>query len=319
MELGKGKGFMQFERPIIIRPPSEWKSYFLPLTSGCSNSTCTFCGYYGSKLKVREIDDAKREIDALAFYAQYGVCLPDMPPVVYEVAYTWNGRRVFLQDSDALVYPFPKLKQILEHLNERFPHLERVGTYATPQDILRRSLDELKELKGLKLGIIYMGVESGDDEVLCKVGKGVNYHQMVEAGRKAKEAGITLSVTAILGLGGVEKSEKHALETARILTDIDPDYTGALTLTLIPGTPLYQELRQGSFSPIPPFESLEELKMIIENSNFTDCFFSSMHASNYLSIRGRLPQDKGRMLKELEDILARKDASLLRPEFLRGL
>jgi radical SAM superfamily enzyme YgiQ (UPF0313 family) len=310
---------MQFERPIIIRPPSEWRSYFLPVTSGCSNSTCTFCGYYGSKLKVREIDDVKREIGALAFYAQYGVCLPDIPPVVYEVAHTWDGRRIFLQDGDALVYPFPKLKQVLEHLNEKFPHLERVGAYATPQDILRRSIDELKSLKSLKLGIVYMGVETGDDEVLRKVGKGVNYWQIVEAGRKAKKAGITLSVTVILGLGGVERSREHALETARILSDIDPDYVGALTLTLIPGTPLYQESRQGTFSLISPFQSLEELEVIIENSNFSDCFFSSMHASNYLSIRGRLPQDKERMLKELKDVLARKDASLLRPEFLRGL
>ena len=310
---------MHFNRPEIIRPPSEWKSYFLPLTSGCSNNTCTFCSYYGSKLQIREVGDVKREIEALALYKQRGICLPTIPEVVYAVAQDWDGRRVFLQDGDALVYPFSRLRGVLQYLNEELPGLERIGTYATPQDILRRSPDELRELKGLKLSIFYMGIESGDDEVLHKASKGVNRYQLVEAGRKTKEAGITLSATVILGLGGIEGSENHTLETAGILTEIDPDYAGALTLTLVPGTPLYEQWKQGRFHFIPPFQSLEELKTIIENSSFTDCFFSSMHASNYLSVRGRLPQDKERLLTELETVLARKDPSLLRPEFLRGL
>jgi radical SAM superfamily enzyme YgiQ (UPF0313 family) len=164
-----------------------------------------------------------------------------------------------------------------------------------------------------------MGVESGDDSVLQKIGKGVKRQELIEAGKKAKEAGITLSVTVILGLGGVEGSEEHALETAKILTDIDPDYVGALTLTLVPGTPLYEQWQEGKFHPITPFRSLEELRIIIENSSFTDCFFSSMHASNYISVRGKLPRDKSRMLRELEAVLAVKDPSLLKPEFLRGL
>ena len=142
---------------------------------------------------------------------------------------------------------------------------------------------------------------------------------MVAAAIKVKEAGITLSVTVILGLGGVERSKEHAFETAKILTDIDSDYAGALTLTLVPGTPLYEQRRRDEFHPLSPFQSLAELKIIIENSHFTDCFFSSMHASNYLSLRGRLPQDKTKMLRELDDVLARRDPSLLRPEFMRGL
>jgi radical SAM superfamily enzyme YgiQ (UPF0313 family) len=209
--------------------------------------------------------------------------------------------------------------EVLQYLNEKFPNLERIGSYATPQDILRRSVDELRKLKELKLSIFYTGIESGDDEVLLKIGKGVNSSQMIEAGRKAKEAGITLSLTVILGLGGVEGSRKHVLETARVLSAIDPEYAGALTLTLIPDTPLWQECEQGTFHPISPFESLEELKGIIENSSFTNCFLSSMHASNYLSIRGRLSQDKERMLRELERVLSKRDPALLRPEFLRGL
>lgn len=310
---------VQFERPIIIRPPSEWRSYFLPLTSGCSNNTCTFCNYYGTRLQMRELDDVKKEIDALASYAGTGICLPGMPQVVYAIAQSWDGKRIFLQDGDALVYPFPRLTEALSYLNEKFPHLERIGSYATPQDILRRSHGQLVELKKLKLSIFYMGMESGDDKVLQKVGKGVNTQELIQAGKKAKEAGITLSVTVILGLGGVEGSEEHALATAKVLTDIDPDYAGALTLTLVPGTSMYEQWKQGEFHPISPMRSLEELKLIIENSSFTDCFFSSMHASNYFSVRGTLPRDKDRMLREIKVVLAARDPSLLRPEFLRGL
>jgi len=310
---------MSFERPDIIRPPSEWKSYFLPLTRGCSNNTCAFCGYYGSKLQMRDVADVKSEVDALALFTHSGIRLPSVSGVVYAVAREWDGKRMFLQDGDALVYPFPRLREVLQYLNDKLPGLERIGTYATPQDILRRSADELKELRQFKLGIFYTGLETGDDELLQKIGKGVNSDQVVEAGRKVKEARIVFSVTVILGLGGIEGSRKHVLETARVLTEIDPDYVGALTLTLVPATPLYEEWERNEFHPLSPFQSLEELTQIIENSNFTDCFFSSMHASNYLSVRGKLPQDKRRMLKQLEVVLQAKDPALLRPEFLRGL
>lgn len=310
---------MRFERPDIIRPPSERNSYFLPLTGGCSNNTCAFCNYYGARLQIRELDDVKREIEALAAFVRDGVYVPGMHQLVYEIGRFWDGKRVFLQDGDALVYPYPEMREALHYLNTRFPRLERIGTYATPHDILRRTHAQLKELKDLKLSIFYTGIESGDDKVLQKVGKGANRQELVEAGKRAREAGITLSVTVILGLGGVEGSEEHALETAKVLTEIDPDYAGALTLTFVPGTPLYNQAKNGEFHPISAFRSLEELKVIIENSEFTDCFFSSMHASNYLSVRGRLPRDRQKMLKEIETVLAAKDPSLLRPEFLRGL
>jgi len=268
---------------------------------------------------MRDVDDVKSEIDALASFRRSGIRLPDVSKVVYDVAQGWDGKKVFLQDGDALVYPFPKLREVLQYLNEKLPSVERIGTYATPQDILRRSSEELKELKRLKLGIFYTGLESGDDELLQKIGKGASSDELVEAGKKVKEAGIIFSVTIILGLGGVEGSQKHALETARVLSEIDPEYAGALTLTFVPGTPLYEQRERNEFHPLSPFQSLEELKLIIENSNFTDCFFSSMHASNYLSVRGRLPRDKEKMLGELEKVLTARNPSLLRPEFLRGL
>jgi radical SAM superfamily enzyme YgiQ (UPF0313 family) len=310
---------MAFLRPDIIRPPSEWKSYFLPLTSGCSNNTCTFCNYYGSTLRLRDPGEAMQEIDALALYKKHGITVQTIPYIVYAVGRNWDGKRVFLQDGDALVYPFPKLKRVLEHLNEKFPNLERISAYATAKDILRREVKELKQLKDLKLSFLYMGVESGDDEILKKVRKRATCVEMAEAAHKTKEAGIGLSATVILGLGGVENSRKHAFSCARILSDIDPEFAAALTLIVVPGTPMEEEIKRGDFHAITPFESLEELKMIIENANFTNCFFTSMHASNYLPVRVRLPEEKNKIIKDLESILAKKDPSLLKPEYFRAL
>jgi radical SAM superfamily enzyme len=142
---------------------------------------------------------------------------------------------------------------------------------------------------------------------------------MVEAAGKVKAAGILLSVTVILGLGGVDGSERHARESARILTEMDPDYAGALTLTLIPGTQLYSDWKRGEFDLITPMDSLRELKTMVEQARFTQCFFSSMHASNYYAVRGTMPRDRDKLLTQLNTILARKDSALLRPEFLRGL
>ncbi len=291
----------------------------MPLTRGCSNHSCTFCNYYGQKLSLRDLEDALKEIDALYMFKKYGIVFSEIDPIVYYLASEWDGKRIFLQDGDALVYPYDRLVKVLEYLNEKFPGLERIGAYATPQDILRRSVEELRRLKELKLTILYVGLESGSDEILREVKKGVTSSQMIEAAKRVKEAGITLSVTLILGLGGMEKSEEHAYKTAEVLSQMDPEYAGALTLLFVPGTPLYRDWKEGRFKPIDPFRSLEELKIIIENSNFTNCFFSSMHASNYVAIRGFLPKDKEKMVKQLDNILRQKDTSFLKPEFLRAL
>ncbi len=250
---------------------------------------------------------------------QRGINLPGIPRVVYYIANEWDGKRIFLQDGDALVYPFARLKEVLQYINLKLPYVERIASYATSQDILRRSVDELKELQKLKLGIVYVGVETGDADILKQIEKGVTREQIVAAGRRVKEAGILLSVSVILGLGGSQNSRRHAEATASILTDMDPDYVGALTLTLVPGTPMYQLWKSGEFHPISPLETLKELKVLIENSRFSQCFFSSMHASNYLSVRGTLPQDRESMLRRIESVLSSGDPSLLRPEFLRGL
>jgi len=291
-----------YNEQVIVRPPSEANSFLLPVTLGCSHNKCTFCGTFtGIKFRIRPLEDIKRDIDKVA------------------ENYSWSMRRVFLENGDALICPQRRLVEVLNYLNEKFPNLDKIGTYATPQSALIKSADELKELNQLGLKIAYLGVETGDGELLKKINKGASYDEIVEAGRKIKQAGITLSVTVILGLGGIEGSKKHAMGIARILTDLDPDFAGALTLMLVPGTPLHKEWEEGKFTIISPFQSLEELKLIIENSNFTNCFFTANHASNYLPIKARLPKQKAEMLKLINEVLTSKDMSRLRPEFIRAL
>jgi radical SAM superfamily enzyme YgiQ (UPF0313 family) len=292
---------MQDEQ-IRVRPPSEANSLLLPVTIGCSHNTCTFCGTYTNvKFRIRPLEDIKRDIDEVA------------------KNYSWSLRRVFLENGDAIIAPQRRLVEVLKYLNEKFPNLEKIGSYTSPQAALIKSVDELKELHELGLTIAYLGVETGDEELLKKIDKGATYDQIVEAGRKIKQAGITLSVTVILGLGGPEGSQKHALGTARILSDLDPDFAGALTLMLVPGTPLHKDWEEGRFELITPFQSLAELKMIIENAKFTDCFFTANHASNYLPIKARLPRQKAAVLKLINEVLETKDMSRLRPEFTRAL
>ncbi len=290
---------MEYEG-IVIRPPSEAESLILQVTLGCSHNRCTFCPTYkGRRFQIKGLDRIKEEIDEMA------PCGP--------------FRKVFLADGDALIIPQDKLIAILQYLKERLPGLRRVGLYGNAKSILRKSVEELRALKALKLGIVYLGVETGDQTLLEKVRKGASYEQMVEAGRRVKEAGITLSATVLLGLGGVEHGQQHALATAKILSDIDPDFASALTLMVVPGTPLHEELESGRFQVPTPFHLLEELGTIIAHTHFTNCYFTSNHASNYLPIKARLPRDKDAVVRLIQKVVSSQDASRLRPEFLRGL
>ncbi|PKN51946.1 MAG: radical SAM protein [Deltaproteobacteria bacterium HGW-Deltaproteobacteria-13] len=285
---------------LIIRPPSEAYSLLLQVTTGCSHNKCTFCGTYRQKkLKIKSLEQIKKDLHEASSYDDVS--------------------RVFLCDGDALIIPQPRLEEILELININLPNIERIGTYANAKSILRKSVDELKKLKALGLKIIYLGVETGNVELLKKINKGVTYEQMVEAARRVKEAGITLSVTVILGLGGVEKSVEHARDTAKILTDIDPDYAGALTLMFVPETELYDDYLAGRFVLPDKFGFIRELYLMIAESNFTNCYFTSNHASNYLSVKAYLPREKEKTLKMIGSVIKEEDESRIRPEYLRGL
>lgn len=286
---------------VVIRPPSEANSLILQVTVGCSHNKCTFCPAYKAKrFRIKSFNQIKEDIDeASTFEPHY--------------------RRIFLADGDALIIPQPRLLEILHYLKEKFPKLQRIGIYGNAKSALRKSVDELKELKENKLGIIYLGIESGDEETLKNIHKGVNYEKMVEAGRRVKAARIKLSVTVLLGIAGVERSNIHAKETAKILTDIQPDYVGALTLMIIPEAPLYQMVEAGDFTLPSPFELLKELRTMIAESDLHNCLFFSNHASNYLPIRSRLPKDKDSSLKLIDEVLSSGNESMLRPEYLRAL
>jgi radical SAM superfamily enzyme YgiQ (UPF0313 family) len=208
---------------------------------------------------------------------------------------------------------------IIDHLNESFPNLERVGMYANAKSVLKRTPEELRELADRGLGIVYLGLESGDEEVLMRIQKGVGPEKMIEAARRIREAGILLSVTVLLGLAGQEGSKRHAQATGEVLSRMDPDYIGALTLMIVPGCPLYDEYMNGTFAVPDPMESLRELADIIEHTDVTDCLFTSNHASNYLPLKIHLPAQKHEALSLIQTVLDENRHDMLRPEGLRGL
>ena len=286
---------------MIFRPPSEAESLILQVTVGCSYNRCTFCGAYrGKSFRIKSFEEVKEDIDQVSSSSPW-------------------IQRIFLADGDALIIPQKELLRILEYLKARLKRLERVGIYANAKDILRKDVEELRRLKDLGLGIIYLGVESGDPEVLKRIKKNATVDQLVRAGKKVKESGILLSVTVILGIGGVERSQVHAEETGKILSEMDPDYAGALSLMLVPGTPIEREIEAGRLELPAPFGLIQELEGMIENGQFTHCFFASNHASNYLPLRIRMPEEKEEALRRIREVLRRRDPALLRPEYLRAL
>jgi len=284
----------------IIRPPSEADSLLIQVTVGCSHNRCTFCGAFKDKtFRIKTHEEIEEDIMEASRFGRH--------------------ERVFLCDGDALIIPQDRLVRIFESIGRNIRGVKRIGLYGNTKSILRKSREELIELRELGLGIVYLGVETGSEELLKKIVKGVDYGKMVEAARRVKDAGIMLSVTVLLGIGGVDGGRKHALETARILTDMDPDYVGALTVMLVPGTPLYRDHAAGNFMLPDAFGFIEELGIMIANAQLTDCFFTSNHASNYLPLRLRLPEEKDKALSLIGKILQKGDRSALRPDYFRGL
>lgn len=286
----------------IFRPPSEAGSYILQCTVGCSHNRCTFCAMYkDKKYHVRPLEEIKADIGMAKQYYH-------------------DAEKVFLADGDALAMETSDLLEILKDVYAAFNSLHHVGIYASPESILNKSLDDLKLLKEAGLTIAYLGVETGDPELLKQIRKGVTYEEMVEAGQKVRKAGILLSVTVLLGLAGrTPRAADHARNTAGILNEMNPDYVGALTLMLVPNTELYKKMQNGEFELPEPFEILDEMRILIQNMDVKECEFRSNHASNYLPIKGRFPQDKGAMLRLINGIIKNNDRKYLRPDYLRGL
>ena len=277
--------FDTYDTPVF-RPPSEARSFILRVTRGCAHNKCTYCNMYrGVPFQILKDEEISRQIALAAHYGKDRV------------------RRVFLADGDALVLPTAKLLKILQALRDTFPNLQRVSSYAAPKDILRKSEEELRQLKEAGLQLLYYGMETGDDITLKAVNKGVNGEEAVEAGRRVTASGMKLSIMVILGLAGKEGSKRHALETAKAINIIQPTMWSALCLMLYRGSELLDQFERGEFNPLSPAECMEELYTIMENVNLPEdkhCLFRSNHISNYIPLAGTLPKDKQRLLREIK-------------------
>lgn len=280
-----GLFFDDYDTPVY-RPPSEADSFILRVTRGCAHNHCTYCNMY-SGVKFEKLSDEQimRQIAIAYSVDREGV------------------RKVFLADGDALVLETERLLKILNTLKKYFPNLEKVASYAAPGDILRKSVDELRQLREAGLQLLYYGMESGDSQTLKDIRKGVNGDQSIEVGKKVKEAGMQLSIMIILGIAGVPGSERHALATAHAINEIKPDFLSALSLMLYRGSELKDQFERGEFQPLPPYGLMEELKMIVEHLDLPETenmIFRSNHVSNYIRLAATLPREKDLLLQDIQ-------------------
>lgn len=277
--------FDDYDTPVF-RPPSEADSFILRVTRGCAHNRCTYCNMYrGVPFEKLSDEQILRQIAMAYATDREGI------------------RRVFLADGDALVLPADRLLKILRTLKKYFPNLERVSSYAAPRDILGKTPEELKALREAGLTLLYYGMESGDTETLRDIRKGVTGPQSIEVGKKVRAAGMQLSVMVILGIAGVPGSERHALATAKAISEIRPDFLSALCLMLYRGSELKEQFERGEFTPLSPAGLMEELKLMIEHIDLPETartVFRSNHVSNYIRLAAVLPQDKARLLDDIE-------------------
>ncbi len=284
----------------VFRPPSEAYSLIVQVTIGCTHNDCTFCSMYKDKqFRIRDVKEVLEDLDTAR-------------------AYYRNVEKIFLADGDALCLSNEKLGVILDYIGKLFPECKRIGVYGTPQDTLRKTEAELLELKEKGVGIIYIGAESGSDKVLKDVCKGATKDELIRAVRKIESSGIQASVTFISGLAGKDGFEEHALETADMISKMEPSFVGLLTLMVEPMAPIYHDIQTGKFKLLNAEEVLAETALMLKNINVTKkCVFRSNHASNYVSLKGDLPVDKERMLNQLRR--AMENTSLIKDERFRAL
>ena len=282
----------------VYRPPSEARSLIIQLTIGCARNKCTFCSMYKDKnFRIRDLDEVVEDLEMARQYYKFAV------------------RRIFLADGDALIVKTKDLLYILGKIKEIFPEVERISVYGAPKDILQKTPEELRQLKEAGLDMVYVGLESGDDQVLLDTQKGVTASEMIEAGQKVRRAGMVLSMTIISGLGGKARLREHAIHSAEVISAIKPEYVGFLTLMVDPGTPLYEQVERGEFEILTPPDVLEEVRLFISNVDSEGTVFRSNHASNYISLSGTLNSDKEKLLEKIETAI---QANHFKPEGFRG-
>jgi radical SAM superfamily enzyme YgiQ (UPF0313 family) len=283
----------------VYRPPSEARSLIVQVTYGCSHNTCAFCSMYKAKrFALRPMDEILED---------FWLARQTYPRV----------EKIFLADGDALVRKASELEAILDNIRKLFPECKRVTTYGSPSSIRIRTDEELQTLRDKGLTMVYMGLESGCDEVLKLMRKGHMSDEIIAMGQKVRRNGIALSVTAITGLGGPELMDRHAVETAKAFNAMNPEYIGMLTLMVEDGTPLYDWVQDGKFQLLKPKQVLDETRILVEHLDSPGSVFRMNHASNYLALKGTLNQDKAAMMAAIDR--AEMDLSSLRPEAFRGI
>jgi len=285
----------------LFRPPSEANSVIFQVTIGCSWNRCAFCEMYTSKkFRVRKEEEVFEETKRV------GELLPDT-------------RKIFLADGNAMVLSSGKLLRILETIHRYFPKINRISAYALPKDLLSKTQEELKALHDAGLKLIYMGIESGDDELLGLVNKGETFKSTVEGLLKAKEAGIKSSVMILTGLGGQKYSRQHTIQSAKILNETQPEFASTLVLSFPYGTDHFKTRFQGEFIPMNTIDLLKELAVFIEHTDLKETIFRSDHASNHLALKGILGRDKGKFIEQLRSAIDNPNSAGLREEWMRGL
>lgn len=269
---------------VVYRPPSEARSLIVQVTIGCAHNRCTFCNMYKAKnFRIRRMEEIMADLqEAREAYGRY-------------------VERVFLADGDALIMKTEDLLMILQTVRAWFPGVNRVSSYGTAQDILRKSEAELRALREAGLGIVYVGAESGDNQILEYIQKDVTAEQVIAAGQKLKRCGIQTSVTLISGLGGRERVEEHALSCAKLISAMNPEYASFLTLRLYEGTPMYADVVEGRFKRITPDEIADEMTLFLDHVDSPGTVFRTNHASNYVILAGNLNEDIPQMKETLEE------------------
>lgn len=287
----------------VFRPPSEARSLILQVTNGCSWNRCTFCEMYTQpqkKFRLKPQEDIEKELAAVAQGAI---------PV----------RRIFLADGDAMTLSFRRLRAILTAIRRFLPDVQRVSSYCLPRNLKNKSVEELTELRQLGLELFYVGCESGDDLVLERVNKGETFESSLAALRKIKAAGSRSSVMILNGMGGRRYSEQHAVNSACLMNEAQPEYLSTLVVSFPQGSERYQAGFQGEFEPLDQPGLFQEMYWLLDTLELEETIFRSDHASNYLVLKGTLGRDKARLLATVRQALERPGAVPLRPEWMRGL
>jgi len=280
-----------------FRPPSEANSLLLRVTRGCPWNRCTFCSMYkGDKFEIRDLEEIQNDIE------------------MAKELYGDRVRTVFIGDSNSLVVKTEKLVQALKFLYASFPHIERVTSYARAKTIAKKPVEDLERIFKAGLNRLHVGLETGDRELLVEIGKGATPEEMIEAGKRAKQAGFEYSLYVLLGIGGEEKWEQHAKGTAEVLNQIDPHFIRVRTFIPQPNSPLYDAMEEGRFQLPSPVTILKETRLLLEELHVTSQFLSD-HVSNLLPLHGKLPVEKEGMIQIIDDALkGLKEDHLLREE-----